>query len=254
MPTAPVTPVTFPVIVNRTATAPNATGFITPGYGSAGTAPAAAGRQTTATAGRIQLLSPNDAPLLKTAFGELAKSTTGKPVLDALQAHGARIAVLSDAEFARLGHEDSGAWFDPQQDIMYVRRDWLQKNPVVTASAIAHEAVHAIDDASGLLQDAKDAKARALAALGGEATPALVESRVAQAMWELSIAAETRAFVIQGQILRELGQAEKAAGPIAIAAQGANDRATYDRVFAGIVAHGGSAYNPDDRTAAPFAL
>lgn len=237
-----------------TAAAPAGPAFVVAGRTSAQT-PLAAGRHTTATPGRIELLTPGDAALVDAALAELRRSPSGAPVLSALQQFGVRVKVLGDAEFAQLGHEGSGAWFDATQDVMYVRREWLQKNPAATASVIAHEGVHAIDDASGLLQGAREARARQLAAMPGD-SPTLIEQRVQQAMWELSVASEARAFLVQGQVLRELDQVQKASagGAIAVAAAGANDRATYDRVFQTIVTEGGSAYNPEGRSAAPFPL
>jgi hypothetical protein len=116
---------------------------------------------------------------------------------------------------------------------------------------IAHEMVHALDDIGGLGNGWLQQRLRSLAASGG-ATQAAVE----QVSWERSIASEARAYTVQGQVMRELGETDptRMAGAVAVAANGANDRATYDSVFRLLVTSEEGGYNPQHRSAEPFLM
>lgn len=192
-----------------------------------------------------------DQALLDAALGELGRSPTGAPILAQLERSNVQMRVLDDARFDQMDKQGSAAVYDPQQDTMFLRRSWLQKSPGKTASLIAHEGQHALDDLGNVGMAALQQRTAALAR-GGAVTAAIVQ----QAGWEVSIAKEARAYLVQGQVLRDLGLVDpaKVGGPLLTAAQGANDRATYDAVFRGLVSSPEGGYNPEGRQAEPFVL
>jgi hypothetical protein len=195
--------------------------------------------------------TPAARALLEPAFAELRRSPTGAPILAQLERTNIQMQVLDDASFDRIDKGGSAAFYDPPSDTMYLRSSWLAKSPGKTASLIAHEGTHALDDLRGIGVAALQARTTALA--GGRPVTAEV---VKQAGFEVSIAKEARGYVVQGQVLRELGLVDptKVGGPLLVAAQGANDRATYDAVFRGLVSSPEGGYNPEGRSAQPFVL
>ena len=132
-----------------------------------------------------------------------------------------------------------------------MRRSWLEKSAGKAASLLAHEGQHALDDFNGVGVAAMQQRTTALAR-GGAVTPAIVE----QAGWEVSIAKESRGYLVQGLVLKELGLVDptKVGGPLLVAAQGANDRASYDQVFRLLVSSPEGGYNPQGRSVEPFVL
>jgi hypothetical protein len=192
-----------------------------------------------------------DQPLLEAALGELRRSPTGAPILAGLERSNIQMRVLDDAQFDQMDKQGSAAVYDPKLDTMFLRRSWLQRSPGKTASLIAHEGQHALDDLGNVGMATLQQRTTQLAN-GGAVTPAIVQ----QAGWEVSIAKETRGYMVQGQVLRELGLVDptKVGGPLLVAAQGANDRATYDAVFRGLVSSPEGGYNPEGRQAQPLYL
>lgn len=256
------TPVQAPVAPSVAASASTATG---PGSGGA-TVPGTivAGRSTT---GATQLDPPPRAPgsptsgivaataadaqLLNGALDYLRTSATGSSILSRVEAHGLRAQVLDDAQFDAMGQQGAAAFYDTASDTMYVRRTWLQQKPDRAALVIGHELVHALDDIEGLGNGWTQGRLKQLAP-SGQPTAQVV----GQATWESSIAREARAYVLQGQLMRELGQLDptRMAGAVAVAANGANDRATYDDVFRLLVSSREGGYNPEGRRAQPFLM
>ncbi|MCW2924634.1 MAG: hypothetical protein JWM98_2038 [Thermoleophilia bacterium] len=252
-PTASVAPA-GPAAPVGTAPAPTAATYVQAGRSTTGLTPLMPGPHT-ATPGRLDLLTPADAGLVDRALGFLRQSPTGAPVLEAMTRYRVKLQVLDDARFAALGHDDAAAYYDTSTDTMSIRRSWLQDKPEKTASLIAHEGTHAVDDASGLGAGALQSRIARIKATPG-VTPAQVAQLTDQASWEVSVAKESRAYLVQGQVLRELHQDDptKMGGAVLVAAQGANDHATYDKVFTTIVGSAEGGYNPQGRKAAPFAL
>lgn len=239
-PTAGTAPVTTP------APAPVASGYIVPGRQANGSSalPPAGG----ASPG-IQLTTPADKPLVDAMLAHLRTSPTGAQVLAGIERIGAKVTVMDDAQFAAAGHAGSSAYYDPKTDTMFVRRAQLQTEPRRTAATFAHEATHALDDI-GTVGAAFVEQATARHAAAGTLTPAMVE----QIQTEYSLAKEARGFTIHATVMRELG--EQPEGMLAdVVRTGANDRATYQRIFGMLVAAGpAGGYNTTGASVAPFEL
>jgi hypothetical protein len=196
-------------------------------------------------------VAPADQPLLDAALAEMRRSPTASGVLQQLERSQVKLTVLDDASFDAMDKQGSAAVYDPPSDTIYMRRSWLEKSPGKSASLLAHEGQHALDDFNGVGTAALQQRTTALAR-GGAVTPAIVE----QAGWEVGIAKEARGYLVQGLVLKELGLVDpaKVGGPLLVAAQGSNDRATYDQVFRLLVSSPEGGYNPDGRTVEPFVL
>jgi hypothetical protein len=192
-----------------------------------------------------------DQPLLDAALGELRRSPTGASILGQLEQTKVQMKVLDDPAFDRIDKGGSAAFYAPAEDTMYLRRSWLQKSAGKTASLIAHEGQHALDDQRNIGMTTLQARAQALVGNGP-----VTEEAVKQAGFEVNIAKEARGYLVQGQVLKELGLVDpaKVGGPLLVAAQGQNDRATYDAVYRGLVNSPEGGYNPEGRKAEPIVL
>jgi antirestriction protein ArdC len=189
----------------------------------------------------------SDANLVESALATLRSSASGAQVVDRLLAVGAKVNVINDNEFAALGHGEAHAFFDPSNDTIYMRRSELQgPDHRFSAVALAHEGTHLLDDVAGVADPFVARKAQVIAAAGGLATPAGAEAQK-QAIFELTMIKEARAFTFAGQVAKELAVATPANDATSISAAGANDQATYGRVWNALLT---SAYNPEKRTAA----
>ena len=188
-------------------------------------------------------------PIVDAMVAQLRTTATGSRIIADIERIGAKVTVLDDAQFAAAGHGESGAYYDPPTDTMYVRRSDLQSEPRRAAATFAHEATHALDDAGGVGKSYIDQKSAAAAAAG-----TLTAATVEQLGVELSLAKEARAFTVQATILRELG--ETPTGILAdVVRTGANDLATYRTVFT-MLSDAGKAggYNTTGVKVAPFEL
>lgn len=225
-----------------------------PGTASgAGTAPVTTAATGTAAPQRLTAVAPGgnqaDADLVERTLGVLRGSPNGAQVVDRLLAVGARINVISDAEFQAMGHGDSHAFYDPKIDTMFLRRSDLadQSGIQFAAVALAHEGTHLLDDVAGLAEPViRDITAKVVAA-GGLGTPAGAEARE-QGLFELTMIKETRAFLFAGQVARDLGVQLPATDPTATAIAGGNDQATFNAVWQRLLE---SSYNPSGRRATP---
>lgn len=205
---------------------------------------------TTGALSRFRV-APADQPLLDATLAEMRRSPTAAAVLAQLERSQVKLDVLDDAAFDAMDKQNSAAVYDPPSDTILMRRSWLEKSPGKAASLLAHEGQHALDDFANVGAAALQQRTLALAR-GGAVTPAIVE----QAGWEVSIAKEARGYLIQGLVLKELGLVDptKVGGPLLVAAQGSNDRATYDQVFRLLVSSPEGGYNPQGRSVEPFVL
>jgi hypothetical protein len=192
---------------------------------------------------------PRDAALVEQTLATLRQSPSGAQVVDRLLAVNARVNVISDAEFQAMGHGDAHAFYDPKIDTMFLRRSDLSSPQAVqfAAVALAHEGTHLLDDVAGLSDAFIARTTEAIAAAGGLQTTQGAALRD-QAMFELTMIKETRAFLFAGTVARELGMQLPDTDPTSTAIAGANDQATYAAVWDRLL-HSG--YNPERRTAAP---
>jgi len=230
----------------------NAGNAATAGVGALGATPINTGAAPAGASGvsRMTSVAPGgtqgDANLVEATLNVLRGSASGAAVVDRLLAVGARINVISDAEATAMGHGDAHAFFDPAKDTMYLRRSDLSgANLNFAAVAIAHEGTHLLDDAAGLAEPFIQQASNGVAALGGTATARGLEAQK-QALFELTMIKETRAFVLAGQVARDLGVALPVGDPTTIAARGGNNQNTYSLVWQTLMT---TAYNPDKRTA-----
>ncbi|MCW2928625.1 MAG: hypothetical protein JWM86_2593 [Thermoleophilia bacterium] len=224
---------------------------ITPAAAATGAAPAAAATATAAPQ-RLTSLAPGgsaaDANLVEQTLGTLRQSAGGSQLVDRLLAVGARINVISDAEFKGMGHGDAHAFYDPKIDTMFLRRSDLAdaKNMKFAAVALAHEGTHLLDDVGRIADPFINAAATRVQAAGGPGTPQGAAAQQ-QVLFELTMMKEARAFTFAGQVARDLGVTTPPTDPTSIAAAGGNDQATYAKVWQALLS---SSYNPDRRTAA----
>lgn len=217
---------------------------------AAGTQPVATG--TAAAPQRLTTLAPGgsaaDANLVERTLGTLRQSAGGAQLVDRLLAVGARINVISDAEFQTMGHADAHAFYDPKIDTMFLRRSDLAdaSSMKFAAVALAHEGTHLLDDVGRIADPFINAAAGRVHAAGGPATPQGAAAQK-QALFELTMIKEARAFTFAGQVARDLGVKTPSTDPTSISAAGANDQTTYAKVWQALLS---SAYNPDRRAAA----
>ncbi|MCZ4496467.1 MAG: hypothetical protein JWM25_1050, partial [Thermoleophilia bacterium] len=208
----------------------------------AGGAAAAPLRMTTVAPGGSQA----DADQVERTLGVLRQSPSGAQLVDRMLAVGAKVTVIGDAEFTALGQADAHAFFDPNDDTIYLRRSQLSGgDPSFAAVALAHEGTHLLDDVAKLDAPFFDSASRAVAAAGGFSTAQGIATQE-QTLFELTMIREARAFTFAGQVARDLGTRLPASDPTAIAAGGGNDPATYGRVWTALLQ---SSYNPDRRAA-----
>jgi len=235
--------------------------FVRPGVSEGGTRQLVPPVNPSTIPGTIQVITPGDAPLVDAALNVLRTSQSGADIVEQLRRVGVRIAIVSDIEMDVLGATPTTQGLvDPDDQVLRLRRSSFQTDLRRFAPTIAHEAVHAIDFVSGLRQGAwfqRRAAVHAEATAQGRSNLE-TDEMLAQAKWELSIAQESRAVVVGAQVARELG-VTSAVGVIDamhLAEAGANDHATYDKVYMSLVSGDpGGSYNRDSRTiAAPLAL
>lgn len=193
--------------------------------------------------------SPQDAVLVEQTLNVLRQSPSGAQVVDRLLAVGAKINVISDAEFQAMGHESAHAFYDPKIDTMFLRRSNLAdtKNVNFAAVALAHEGTHLLDDVANLAEPMIGQITSKVAAAGGLGTAAGIEARD-QGMFELMMVKETRAFLFSGQVARDLKVPFDNSDPTKVAVDGGNDQATYNALWQRLLR---SSYNEAGRTAAP---
>ncbi len=210
------------------------------------------GTQAAAGAQSITSLVPgslqSDQTLVDQALSTLRTSATGSQVVDRLLASGAKINVISDSEFAALGQGDSYAFYDPTKDTMFLRRSDLAdpSKRAFAAVAIAHEGTHLLDDVGKVTDPMATRITNQVIAAGGLETAAGIEARN-QGAFEVMMVKEARAFLMAGQVARELGVSLPTADPTSVAAAGGNDRTTYAKVWERLLQ---SNYNKQGRTAA----
>lgn len=250
-PVAAPAPIAAPAPVVATtpvapSTAPGVTGYIVPGRQANGQS--SLDGRATATPG-LQLTTPADRPLVDTMLAQLRTSATGAAILAGIERAGAKVTVLDDAQFAASGNAHAGAYYDPPTDTIVLRRSDLQGDPGRTAAKFAHEATHALDDHGGvgkawLAQELQRQQA------AGTLTPAVSD----QLSSALTVAKEARAFTLHAQVMRELGAAPE--GVLAeVVRTGANDQATYRKIFTMLVEAGpAGGYNTAGAAIAPFEL
>lgn len=193
--------------------------------------------------------NPQDAALVERALGVLRQSPSGAQAVDRMLAVGAKINVISDQEFAAMGHDSAHAFYDPKIDTMFLRRSDLadEQNVKFAAIALVHEGTHLLDDVSGISAPITQEITNRVVAAGGLGTPAGIEARE-QGLFELTMIKETRAFLFAGTVARELGVQLPATDPTTIAINGGNDQGTYDAVWQRLLR---SSYNEQGRSAAP---
>ena len=226
--------------------APAAGAFGAPATAAAGVGAAAAPRPLTTLAPGG---NPQDAALVERTLGVLRQTPAGAQVVDRLLAVGAKVNVISDQEFAAMGHGSAHAFYDPKIDTMFLRRSDLSDDANVrfAAVALAHEGTHLLDDVAKLSDPFIAEVTQRVAAAGGLATAQGAEIRD-QAMFELTMIKETRAFLFAGQVARELNMQLPATDPTSTAIAGGNDQATFNAVWQRLLS---SSYNEQGRTAAP---
>jgi hypothetical protein len=206
-----------------------------------------------ATPQRLTSLAPGgsqaDANLVESTLGVLRQSASGAQLVDRLLAVGARINVISDAEFQAMGHADAHAFFDPKSDAMYLRRSDLAdaSSTRFAAVALAHEGTHLLDDVGNVADPFIQQAAARVQAAGGLSTAQGIEVQK-QVLFELMMIKESRAFVFAGQVAKDLAVKTPATDPTSIAAAGGNDQATYQKVWSSLLTSG---YNPEHRAGAP---
>jgi hypothetical protein len=193
--------------------------------------------------------SPEDTALVRATLDALQRSPIGAAIVQQMNAVGSKIEVMSDAQFAQAGHGGSNAFYDTGNDTMYLRRSHLATNPGFSAIELAHEATHMLDDKAGIIRGFEAQAQAGAAALGGN-TPAAIEA-ARQSRFELTMIMETRAFVITGQVARELGLQVNPSSITGVAARGPNDQQTYSNVWTKLLT---STYNDEGRQAAVRSL
>lgn len=228
-------------------TTPAATGYIVPGRLANGTS--ALDTAAPATGAGLQLTTPADKPLVDAMLAQLQRSPTGSAILAGIQRIGTKVTVMDDAQFAAAGHADSGAYYDPSSDTMYLRRSRMQTELQSTAATFAHEATHALDDIGQVGAAYVTQETARL-----NATGALTAAQVEQLGVNLSLAKEARAYTVHATVMRELGVTPH--GMLEdVVRTGANDLATYQKIFGMLVAAGpAGGYNTTGANVAPFQL
>ena len=226
------------------AVAAPATGIPTTGAPALGAAAAPRPLTSLAPGGNAQ-----DAALVERTLGALRQSPAGAQIVDRLLAVGARVNVISDEEFKAMGHDSAHAFYDPKIDTMFLRRSDLADttNVQFAAVALAHEGTHLLDDVAKLSDPFINDVSTRVAAAGGLATAQGAGIRD-QALFELTMIKETRAFLFAGQVARELNVKLPATDPTATAIAGSNDQATFNAVWQRLL---NSSYNEQGRTATP---
>ena len=193
-----------------------------------------------------------DAALVQRALDALRSTPTGARVVDRLLAVRAKVAVLSDGEFAAVGRADARAFYDPATQTMSLRRSDLLDvdRSRVAAVALAHEGTHLLDDVGRVAASWLARTSATIASAGGAGTSRGGEL-ARQAAFELTMIREARAFTVAGQVARDLGVALPADDPTVVAARGGNDPGTYAAVWQRLLE---SPYNAQARTAPVTAL
>jgi hypothetical protein len=146
-----------------------------------------------------------------------------------------------------MGHQDAHAFYDPKVDTMFLRRSDLAdtNNMRFAAVALAHEGTHLLDDVGKVSDPFIQQASQKIAAAGGPNTAA-GKAAQDQAMFELTMIKEARAFVFAGQVAKDLHVTTPATDPTSVSSAGGNDMATYSRVWDALLKSG---YNPEHRTA-----
>jgi hypothetical protein len=231
-----------------TAALPMPISTVTPAGASAAPAPAAGAAGTQPLTTLAPGGSPQDAALVEQTLNVLRQSPSGAQVVDRLLAVGAKINVISDAEFQSMGHDSAHAFYDPKIDTMFLRRSDLAdaNNINFAAVALAHEGTHLLDDVANLADPMVSQITSNVVAAGGLNTPAGIEARE-QGMFELMMVKEARAFTFAGQVARDLQVKLDDTDPTKVAISGGNDQTTYNAVWQRLLQ---SSYNPQGRTAA----
>ncbi|MBC7645025.1 MAG: hypothetical protein H7123_07850, partial [Thermoleophilia bacterium] len=138
---------------------------------------------------------------------------------------------------------DAHAYFDPNVNVLYLRRDDLQRDTKLAAIEIAHEGTHLLDHVGKVNDAFTKPREATFAGLGAAQAKAARD----QLSFESMMVAESRAFVYAGQVARDIGWTGVAADPTSIASAGGNDAATYAKVWQQLLT---GPYNNEHRTAA----
>lgn len=189
--------------------------------------------------------SATDAALVEHALGVLSATASGASIVNGLRGVGAHMMVMSAAEFAANGESGAHAYFDPNTTTLYLRREDLANNDKLAAVEIAHEGTHLLDYIGHVNDAWRAQRQQQLVGTSG----AFEGAALAQLRFENMMVAEARAFTFAGQVAREVGWQAPYGDPTFDAMAGANDAATYGRVWQRLLA---GPYNTDHLQAAPI--
>lgn len=140
-------------------------------------------------------------------------SPTAAALLDRSLAAGVSLRIADDAAFDADGGEGLVGRYDPATKQVWIRRSVLQDDVAQAVQTLAHELVHAVDRTGGA-NDALMARLDARYRSEGWNDDAV---RGAQVRYHSGLVRESRAYVVQAQVRRELGLEAKSSFHRAIA-------------------------------------
>jgi hypothetical protein len=156
----------------------------------------------------------NDRFDLLRIIGELdAHSPTAGALLDRSLAAGVSLCIADDAAFDASDGVGVIGRYDPATKQVWIRRSVLEHDVAQAVQTLAHELVHAVDRTSGA-NDALVARLDARYRSEGWNDDAV---RGAQVRYHSGLVRESRAYVVQAQVRRELGLEAKSSFHRAIA-------------------------------------
>jgi hypothetical protein len=188
---------------------------------------------TAATPTGIQLVNggAGDQALLDSLRLAMGKSPTAAKVLEILEAGGARVRFVSDAEMEAL-EPGSAGFYNSEDNTLTLSRDMTAKDPEIEAITFAHEGTHFSHDAQ--LDADKQKIAQSASSM---ANP---DAYIQSAIVETKLATETEAYLVSAHVGLELGLKPPAGGHPGINPDGSLQ--SFEQTWEGL--RGNAAYNP----------
>lgn len=205
--------------------------------GGEGGGPAAAPAQPAIAAAA----TPDDQQLLSNVFATMRTSATAGALAARLLASNTQLRVLDDATFDAQVSPSMSAMYDAATNTILLKRGQLAGDVQRAAITLAHESVHALDDAQ-----IDTAQALAVQQAGSMLNGA---AWLAQRDFEIHMVAETRAYMLQAQVTAELGLDSRRIFRVQPAVALDGSLRSYEQTWTAVQAM--TEYNPHGRRAAP---
>lgn len=204
-------------------------------------APTTADSRLVGTIGKLRIEGERgDIALLRRVHAALAQSATGAALLSRMARAGGRVQVLDSRTYDKLLDRRTMAAYDSRDGVIFLRRETLRADARVAATVLAHEGVHLLDDARGLM-DAAHADALRGAKLASDP-----DEYLRQQAWLLQMVTETHAHMTEARVARELGVRYDHSYPGAVAPDGS--LRTFEQTWRALEQ---GPYNPDNRSGTP---